>query len=260
VRKYIKGKIECVVSSMRIAIIVNSCFAFYKIAVPILIKSAYNAGIPLQDIYVVVGDSDETVDMKCDEIDDYNIAFCKYINIDFNGVIYFTQTEVGLGILEKYTHFFYIHDTAEFLPHFWENIQKYAYSCSSYISLQPYGSKNIGLFSVPWFLENKKDLLSHFINYDISKKLQYKQGLLENESVIRNNFQHLPGGRLNEDILVEMNPNAANFFPQQNIKCFFEPKYSDVMRKATMYPEPGIIKYQSNWGQPQPNDHYYMYI
>ena len=140
-------------SSNRIAIVVNSCLSFYKKTIPVLLKSAINANINFEDIYIVVGDCDEETGFNKETYDskEYNISFCRYVCIDYNAAIYITQTESGLSAIKKYTHFFYIHDTVEFLPNFLESISKYINSCHSYISLEPFGSKNIGLFSINWF-------------------------------------------------------------------------------------------------------------
>jgi len=107
-----------------VAIIINSCYKFHKTTIEHIINSAKIAQIPSQNIYIVVGESDEETDII--QKDDYNIVYCKFVNIDYNGVIYFTQTERGLTELKKYTHFFYIHDTCLFQDFFWDKIVNYS--------------------------------------------------------------------------------------------------------------------------------------
>ena len=115
---------------MSVAIIINSCYKFYKTTLDPIIESAKKANIPSANIYVVIGESDEETNIN--NVGDYNIVFVKYVNIDYNGIIYFTQTENGLNELKKYTHFFYIHDTALFMDSFWEKINVYSSSCETY--------------------------------------------------------------------------------------------------------------------------------
>ena len=87
-----------------VAIIVNSNYNFYETTIEPLIISSKKANIPSANIYVVVGECDHETDII--KKNDYNIIFCKYVNIDYNGIIYFTQTERGLAELNMYTHFF----------------------------------------------------------------------------------------------------------------------------------------------------------
>ena len=232
----------------KIALIVNSCWSYYAKSLPVFLTSAMRANVPFEDIYVVVGDCEEERPMSVDEIDEYNVVFCRYINIYFNAAIYFTQTDTGRTILQQYTHFFYLHDTTELLPDFWQRMYIYAKECCSYMALQPICSKNTGLFQVQWFLDNKRELLSYIVNYDVSKKMDLKHGRFENETEIRERFTKLPK-ILNEDLLIEMDPQAKFYFPQDNNEVFFDNKYGGVTRRATLFPDVGMIKYQANWGQ-----------
>jgi hypothetical protein len=231
-----------------IAIIINSCYKFYKTTIIPIIESAKKAKIPSNNIYIVVGDCDEETDII--SYDDYNIVFCKFVNIDYNGIIYFTQTERGLNELQKYSHFFYIHDTALFMDFFYQKINTYLNECKSYIKLCDFSTKNIGLFNVEWFISNKKNLFSYYINYDKSLVLQYKDGDLPNKNLIYNNFNNL-GRWLNEDALFLFNNYIplGNSFKNSDIKSYMEKKYSDEYRLGSLYNEPGIIKYQKNYGQ-----------
>jgi hypothetical protein len=137
-----------------------------------------------------------------------------------------------------------------------DKMKKYMKLCKTYITLEAKYSKNIGLFSVKWFLKNKKDLLSMFVNLDLSKKKDYKYGIFPNNEEIHQRFKYLPRC-LNEDALIERDttegkerPRKSNLFPSKNNKQYMEEqKYGGLLRKATLYSEAGIIKYQSNWGQ-----------
>jgi hypothetical protein len=231
---------------MNIAIIVNSCLTFYEKTIPIFIESAKKANIPPQNIYIVVGECENESTIECRE--DYNIAFCKYVNIDYNGVIYFSQTEYGLNELQKYTHFFYLHDTCEITENFWENIHKY-HACNSYTKLLNNCTKNIGLFQVKWFIENKKEMLNYFINYDVNLRMNYKNGDFVNTNVIKQKFQGLPE-ILNEDSLFIV--NQGELFSNNNVDTFFAQLYSEDYRYGTIYKDPGIIKYQKNYAGPDP--------
>tara|TARA_Y100000816_G_scaffold222978_1_gene167930 strand:+ start:362 stop:1090 length:729 start_codon:yes stop_codon:yes gene_type:complete len=232
----------------KVAIIINSCEKFYKKTIPRIIDSSKKAKIPSQNIYVVVGDSDKETNIVTEN--DYNIVFCKYVNIDYNGVIYFTQTSEGLNEIQKYTHFFYIHDTAEFMDHFWEKIINYSKSCEKYIKLEEVCSKNIGLINTTWFIENKKELFSYYINYDKSLLWDYKNGSFPNRALIYEKFNNL-ARELNEDNLFIFDNTSpiGDVFENKEKSMGIQKTYDNLERQATEYPEPGIIKYQANYGQ-----------
>ncbi len=231
-----------------IAVVINSCLKFYKTTVDIAIASAKKANIPPANIYVVVGECDEDKDMEFNG--DYNIVFCRYVNEAYNASIYFTQTQKGIDEIKKYTHLFYTQDTTEFLENFWENINRYAEHCDDYIKMENIYSKNIAMFNVKWLIENKTELLSYYVNYDKTLIMDYKGGNYKNKDVIYSKFDNLAQW-LNEDCLHIFNKGVpvGKFFlnPQKN--TFLIKKYNDEFRLATVYNNPGIIKYQKNWGQ-----------
>ena len=234
-----------------IAVIVNSCLSYYKTTLPFVLKSATAAKIPLSSIYIVIGECDEE---RIDSSNEYTLIFTRYVNVDYNGIVYFTQTSHGLDVLKQYTHFFYMHDTITFMDHFWDRIHTYAPRCSSYIKLSRTGSKSTGLFSVTWFIENKKELFSYFANTDKSLRWNYKTS--ENfpkEELIRSKFDSLYLW-LNEDAVF----NFSNKHPigpvfENNDPVDYSNRvkiYSDEERLVIPYKNPGIIKYQLNWDQP----------
>jgi hypothetical protein len=230
-----------------IAIIINSCNKFYKNTIGPIIESAEKANIPGNNIYFVVGECDKETGII--RHNNYNIVFCRFVNIDYNGILYFTQTETGIKELKKYTHFFYIHDTSIFMDYFWEKINNYAGSCTSYIKLLPSYTKNIGLLNVEWFILNKKDLFNYFINYDKTLVLKYKVGDFPNKDIIYNRFSNIPRD-LYEDCFFDFDETYSpigSHFENNNNSVYYEKKYSDKERLATEYLEPGIIKYQMNW-------------
>ena len=230
-----------------VAVIINSCHKFHAVTIPTIIASAKN--IPASNIYVVVGESDEDTDIV--QTATHNIVFCKYSNIDFNGYIYFTQTARGLAELQKYTHFFYIHDTSLFMEHFWEKINRYAETCESYIKQEEQHTKNIGLFNVQWFIQNRAALLSHYVNTDQSLALKYKDGNFPNKAFILARFKNI-GHNLNENPLFyhdDYGNPVGEFFKNPNKRSVIEKKYSVEDRMRTEYDEPGIVKFQKNWGQ-----------
>ena len=239
------------------ALIINSCEKFHKKTIPLIIESAFSAGIPKNQIYVVVG--------ECQEADEhaaplntisvthlgFNIVYVPYVNIDYNAIIYFTQTEAGWKELNKYTHFFYIHDTCEFYPYFWEIINIEAPKCHSYIKLKKDSSKNIGLVHVEWFAKHKKDLFQYYINLDKGLLMHYKNGHFPNHDEIRARFQGLPP-HLNEDSLFDFDetfkPKGHYFFNEKEV-YEYNFIYGGKIRMVARYETPGITKYQANWGQ-----------
>jgi len=229
-----------------IALVVNSCFAYYKTTLPDLIDSAKEAHIPLEHVYVVVGDCETHVPMHTEN--GYNIVFCRYNNVDYNAAIYFSQTTEGREILQKYTHFFYTHDTVEFLPYFWTNVQRA--ECDSCIKLKPTGSCSTGLFQVQWFLDMRTELLSLLVNFDPSKKILYKQGYgVHNSEEIYNKFKNISRW-LNEDLLFLW---TETFEPLGKCFMYADPqnkiieKYCGSCRRASFFDPPGLIKFQKNY-------------
>jgi len=232
-----------------IAIIINSCQKFYETTIDKIIDSAKKANIPSSHIYIIVGECEEDIEMTF--TGNYNIVFCKYVNEAYNSAIYFTQTKKGREEIQKYSHFFYTQDTTMFLEHFWDRIQSYVEVCSSYIKLEELYSKNIGFFNVEWFLENKTELMSYYVNYDKSRIMDYKAGDFPNKDLIYNKFNHLARW-LNEDCLYLFGPNHEPLgysFTNPTKDIFMVKIYSEEERRATVYENPGIIKYQKNWGQ-----------
>jgi len=235
-----------------VAVIVNSCLSYYKTTLPFILKSATEAKIPLRNLYIVIGECDEE---KVDSSNGYTLIFTRYVNVDCTGVVYFTQTAHGLDTLKQYTHFFYIHDTSTFMEHFWTSIQTHAKTCSSYIKLAERGSKSSGLFSVDWFIENKKELMSYFANTDKSLRWNYKTS--ENfpkEEFIRAKFPNLSKW-LNEDavfIFINKDEPTGPVFENNDPVDYSNliKIYSDQERLIHPFKNPGVIKYQINWGQP----------
>uniref|UniRef100_A0A6C0B0V1 Uncharacterized protein n=1 Tax=viral metagenome TaxID=1070528 RepID=A0A6C0B0V1_9ZZZZ len=232
-----------------VAIIINSCYKFHKITIDKIIFSAKQAKIPPSNIYIVVGESDIETDIV--RKDDYNIIYCKYVNIDYNAAIYFSQSVNGKKELEKYTHFFYTHDTTFFLEYFWDRICECSKYCDMYIKLENVFSKSIGLFNVTWFIDNKTYLLGYYINYNKDLIMEYKHGNFTNKDLILSKFKNLPEC-LNEDCLFlfgENNEAHGMFFINDDKPVYKESFYSTEDRVASVYFDPGIIKYQKNWGQ-----------
>lgn len=243
--------------NINIAIIINTCEAFYQSTIPTLIDSAKNAHIPLENIHVVVGECKETVPFHQHPTDHYNIAFAEYINIDYNAAIYLTQTQDGKETIQRYTHFFYIHDTAVFMEHFWNSIQTYAQKCNEtnpYIKLSPTHTKNIGLLYTPWFLEREETahFYQHIANKNPNLKHHYKTGNFPNKQWLYDNIPNLCPWNLGEDclFLYEGQEPKGEWF-HNHIDKFITKMYgSNEDRLASIYKEPGLVKYQKNWGQP----------
>ena len=242
----------------KIALLINSCEAFYQTTLPQFFHHAKETGMPFEQIYAIVGESPET-HPQINQIQypfdtrEYNIIHCPYINIDYNAAIFFTQTSQGREELQKYTHFFYIHDTADLMPHFWQNIQHHALKCTTYIKLSQTHTKNIGLFNTQWFLENKSAFLQHILNTDPQYKRDYKTGWFPNKEWLYQNIPHLCPWNLGEDCLFDYDDETkeplGEFF-QNTPQCFIAQFYGSTDdRRATIYQEPGIVKYQKNWGQ-----------
>ena len=238
---------------VRTALVVNSCYAFAATTLPRILSSAKEHGIPPEDIYVVVGEMDDP-EGSCETsssdtlADGETIVMVDYVNIDYNAAIYLTQTAQGRTWLAQYTHLFYIHDTCELLSKFWPTVCARASTCDTYVKLVSSYSQNMGLFSVPWFLEQKTDLLATFINRDPSLKLAYKSSQFPNETEIRQRFPGLPPTYLGEDALfwfTDEGQDTGDYFCDEMTACADVAIYHGVTRRAVVYQCPGIIKYAS---------------
>lgn len=242
----------------KVALIINTCQAFYETTIPPFIETAQKANVPKEHIYVVVGESDTEIPFQLSETQTHQIAHCLYKNIDYNAAIYLTQTQDGQNILEKYDYFFYIHDTAELMSHFWEKINKYAQSCvekqTPYIKLSPTHTKNIGLIQSKWFLQRESH--THFfksiVNTNSDLKREYKTGNFPNKQWLYDNITGLCPWNLGEDCLfVYDGQEPVGEWFHNHIDRYITHLYgSNEPRLASIYNEPGLIKFQKNWGQP----------
>jgi hypothetical protein len=228
-----------------VAIIVNSCKSFYETTVPLLIDSAKNAKVPLENIYIVVGESETTSDII--KMYGYNIVFCKYINIDYNGVIYFTQTETGLKELKKYKYFFHMHDTCDFLPYFWPLINNLKEKCSQYIKSKQVYTQNIGLINTEWFIQNKSEFFKDIINFNPELKMDYKLSNYPNKLELYEKYgeYNLPP-HMGEDSLFEIRNNQSFGTSIDPIIIEYRTNKYGSERCANVYVWFGIIKY-SRW-------------
>ena len=242
----------------KVALIVNTCQAFYETTIPPFVASAQKAGVPSEHMYVVVGESENSTEIQTAESQTHQIARCPYKNIDYNAAIYLTQTHAGQELLGRYDYFFYIHDTAELMEHFWEKINQYAQTCvekqSPYIKLAPTHTKNIGLLSTKWFLqrESQTHFFQSIVNTDSSLKRDYKTGNFPNKQWLYDNIQGLCPWNLGEDCLfVYDGQEPVGEWFHNHVDRYITHLYgSSEPRLASIYKEPGLIKYQKNWGQP----------
>jgi hypothetical protein len=141
-----------------------------------------------------------------------------------------------------------MHDTCIFLDTFWKTVTEAASECTSYIKLKQEYSANTGLFSVNWFIRNRKELFSYFINYEKELALAYKASNYPNKDVIYKKFNNLPK-HLGEDAVFTF----ENFLPLGPIfnymhgnPSFIMCMYSNEPRKGNIF-SPGIIKFNKNW-------------
>jgi hypothetical protein len=257
----------------KVALIVNTCDAYYRKTIPWFIQHAIQSKIQPEDILVVVGESEtnnpllfqihcpsaspdvpQTTGPETAPETQYNRVFCPYVNIDFNAAIFLSQTQQGRKWISEYTHFFYLHDTTQCLPQLGDRLAHWAPSCSSYIKLQATHTKNIGLFNTMWFLDTKSEFLSAIINTDHSKKMDYKCGEFPNKRWIYENISGMCPWNLNEDTLFLYCPNTeqpiGEYF-HNHVDYYYTHLFdSPDVRLASIYNEPGIVKFQRNWGQP----------
>lgn len=232
---------------MSLAIVINSCLKFHETTLPVLEDSFRRSSIPLEHVYVIVGEADEertTTDRG------YTVIYTRYVNVDNTAAVYLTQTDIGRQILASYTHIFYTHDTVYFMESFWPTVSARLDECTSYIKLRERSSLSTGLFRTEWLLSARSTILRCLANTDRSKVLAHKGSTLENESEIRSLYVH-PPLYLNEDACFdvdsESNPTGP-FFMQDASTTYSTNLYDTTPRLAMVFPVPGLIKFQRNYG------------
>jgi hypothetical protein len=218
------------------------------------VESARKAGIPTTQIYVVVGECGETEndDIPMNEIireNEHNVIFTKYVNIDYNAAIFFSQTETGRLELKKYTHFFYAHDTASFFYYFGDTIRGFLPSCNQYIKLERNFSKNMGLFNVEWFLSAKTGFLSKIINYNAGAIYRYKSGDFPNKKELYESFDGLPPTLCEDGLFIFTHDHKplGEVFKNDPPNTLTNEQYSSNTRLVIPFWNPGVIKYQINY-------------
>jgi hypothetical protein len=106
----------------------------------------------------------------------------------------------------------------------------------------------MGLFNVEWFLANKCELFSYYINYDKNLRMLYKSADFPNRDEIYSKFNNLARW-LNEDCMFIFTPDftpIGDVFPN-TVREYMTCVYSNDPRLAMVYEMPGLIKYQRNF-------------
>ena len=182
--------------------------------------------------------------------DGINIIYTNFVNIDYNGIMYFTQTEKGFEIFQKYTHFFYIHDTAEFLENFMDIINASIPDCTSCKRAVNGFSQSTGLINTQWFITNRKKVFSYLINYDHSLKDHLKHGksldkLESEEFKTLTKSLNIRNDNYNEDYFFEFidNNHIGPYFADNIEETKISKKYSSNNRMSIYNYKLGIVKH-----------------
>lgn len=214
-----------------VKVVVNTCEGYFRVSVPRLLDSLWRAGVPRNEVIVVVGESEDPRD---EIIDDVKYVFRGTYNIDNNGLVWLAEEhefEIDEWIV-------YLHDTTEVDDDFWVKVLDLARGLRCNCArLVPWNSMGMGLYRASWLASaGVRDFMTGIKNLDPGKKLAIKNDLAALEDTL---FKF--AGSECETL---KNPYVVDPDPRQS-----KPYGTDTPRIVEHYPIPGIRKFKANWGQ-----------
>jgi hypothetical protein len=207
--------------------------SYYKTTLPRLLNSLSTSGWDTQKhTYIVVGEADKASE---DTVDGHDtpIYFCKYINVDNNGLIW-ASSPCGVNALKPYDWIFYLHDTCVVKPEFTKRLLAKIPSPDEYIGMKvcTSWSMSIGLYHVPSLhTQSMRTYLQHSINLTLDP-VSMKSRV---EDVVFDELRKYGNiGQLNK----------------RYSDCkYVGSVYGEAHRRTEVFDWPGIHKYKANWGQ-----------
>ena len=217
----------------KVAIVINTCLSYLDVTVPKLLVSLREAGTPMRNVHIVVG---ETPPFECRDIayEDAYAHFVPYGNMDNNGLVWASSGTSAESALRGYDWIFYLHDTCLVKPSFWNLAVVAADMHAGYDAarIQPGSSMCIGLYSLPALrTPHMLDQIHRITNLDCTPTKVY-----DIKSICEDQVFNLLGrvGVLNNH--------------QTHLDLDLPNPYSTkVVRIQEVYDNPGVIKLKANW-------------
>lgn len=214
-------------------IVINSCLDYKDKALPPLLESLQNAGVPKECIHIVLGQCDKEQDISIDGI---QYHYRRWYNVDNNAMLWLTQEKPELNG----EWIVYLHDTSLVADYFWNSCQNIIAGYYSFDAIKLYHMFSMGMgFYKTAFLY--KDDVSSFMksleNFDRNRLLDIKNQLSLTEDTIfkygqKNNYR------------IGVLPNEYKVV-EHDVKMYG----SYIPRIKEFYQSPGIYKIKANYGQ-----------
>lgn len=211
---------------MKIKIAISTNIKFYKISLPVLLKTLKECGINDKDIYVFNGGFNEE---KIEIIDNIKYYFVRQNSYEYTPLIEIVERE----IISDY--WFLIHDTCKVGPEFnnllYNNIPSYF---PEKIAICNHPAMSIGLYKYDYLLSVKEKLID-IKNLDLSE-----------ESMIKWKIWGVP----NEDYIMFKTYPEPLVIKDERQNLGYDNWYkTSTTRIVEYYPSFDIYKNKSNWGQ-----------
>ena len=215
-------------------IVINTCQKYYEATTPPLIDSLVKAGVPLDVVHVVVG---ETPEPACTSTTfmGAHVHFVRYANVDNNALLW-----AAFDAPFSDEHWiFYLHDTCTVEPYFWDKVCE---TLDGVTKINAVAAKlcHPSSMCIGWYslhtLRAVAHLLRRFVNTDASPSVMLN---------IKKNVDFL------EDVAFCLVQTVGNVYVCQNEYRVIE---RDVFvyntatpRIVEFYENPGIRKYKASW-------------
>lgn len=207
-------------------LVVNSC-AKYAAAAGGLLASLPAGGVPPEAVHVVVGECPSAE--SCTAPGGWRVHRSTWCNLDNTALLW----ALDASELRDDDDFFYVHDTCELLPGFWDAVCGLDLGGDDAVRLKAEPSMNVGLYSVGGLRARAAGGLRALANADPARVPALKRDL-----------------DLLEDYAFRLlRVAAAPLGGEPHVRYDASPYGTGVPRRAETFPRPGLVKYKANWGQ-----------
>ena len=208
-------------------LVVNSCER-YSSAAAALLASLARGGVPPAATHVVIGECPETTTTTAPGgWREHRTGWC---NLDNTALLW----ALDAPDLADDDEFFYVHDTCDLLPGFWDSVLAIDLGGAGAVRLKTGPSMNMGLYSVGALRARAGDALRALANVDPARVPGIKQDL----ALLEDYAFGLLGAR-----------EEAALGGEPRVRGDASPYGTGVTRRAETFTRPGLVKYKANWGQ-----------
>ncbi len=220
------------------AVVVNSCLSYHRATLPPLLRSLRHAGVPPDDVFVVVGDAPGPGHTATDGV---RLWFVPWSNIDDTALIWCVTPE-GREALRDREWVFYMHDTTAVMPKFGHEVSARLPASPvvpAAVPLKQFPSMSMGYYRLR-DLWTAGDVVLALRNDDTS---EHGRAKAKNAPGLEDGLFKLLLGRGH----VSYPDDVLN--PGDCVKNADESPYGGVVRVRETWDVPGLYKYKANWGQ-----------